>query len=94
MSYSNIADKLGKLRSEIKSLTDQQKRLESILKDDGVISIDGEQYRVAISYGVVAKRVDWKTVAAKLKPSHQLVTGNTSVSVFDRVSVSALNKAA
>ena len=94
MSYSNIADKLGKLRSEIKSLTDQQKRLEDILKDDGVVTVDGEQYRVAISYGIIAKRVDWKNVAAKLNPSHQLVTGNTRTSMFDRVSVSALSKAA
>jgi hypothetical protein len=94
MSYSNIADKLGKLRSEIKSLTDQQKRLEAILKDDGVVTVDGELFRVAISYGITANRVDWKNIAAKLHPSRQLITGNTVISIFDRVTVSALNKAA
>lgn len=87
-----IADELGELRAHIKELQDAQRGLEDILKAGGVTEAVGTKYRVAITYGAERKTVAWKTIAAKLNPSRQLVAGNTSTTVYDRVTVSAHKK--
>ena len=87
-----IADELGRLRADIKRLQTAQKFLENLLKEKGVTEVDGELYRVAVSYGIETERVNWRKVAEKVGFSHQLRTAHTTVGVSDRVTVSALTK--
>jgi hypothetical protein len=49
---------------------------------------------VSIARNVTQNRTDWKAVAAKLKPSRQLVQAHTKQSVYDRLTVTAKVKAA
>jgi hypothetical protein len=88
----DIADALGEVRAQIKALQDQQDFIEGLLKAKGVTLAEGRMFRVSISYGVEAARVDWKAVAEKLQPSRQLVTAHTKVSSSDRVRVTAMKK--
>ena len=91
-TYSQVADQIGELRSNIKSKQNDLKELENLLKDNGVISADGDLYRVAISYDVTRSTTNWAKIAKRFEPSRQLIVANTTVSVHDRVSVSALPK--
>lgn len=90
---SKYADDLGYLRGRIASLQEEARDIEKLLKGYGIEELDGTHYRVTISYGVTTRRVDWKTVAAKLEPSHQLVAAHTRLTQADRVRVTALRKA-
>ena len=92
MKDSIIADQIGELRSIVKKQQDRLKELENMLKDNGVVSAEGELYRVAISYDVQRSTTNWQKIAKRLEPSRQLIVANTTVSVHDRVSVSALPK--
>jgi hypothetical protein len=70
-------DELGQLHAAI---ADMKKRYEAIraeLEDAGLDSIDGQQYRA--SFATVAGRtlIDWETIAAKFKPSAQLIRAHT-----------------
>jgi hypothetical protein len=87
-----VADELGKLRAEIDALKNSAEFLEDLLKQKGVTEAEGTLFRVRISYDVKTKRVNWKDVAAKLNPSHQLVQAHTRVSTSDRVLVTAKRK--
>jgi hypothetical protein len=89
---ADIADALGAARATLNEAKSRVEFLESLLKETGETSIDGEDYHVAISYGVVTNRTDWKAVAAKLNPSRQLITAHTKASTSDRIRVSAHNK--
>lgn len=88
----DIADQIGDLRAEIKKLRDAEEFLVDLLKEKHIETAIGERYRVAVTYGAERKVVAWKAIAEKLQPSYQLVTANTSVSVYDRVNVSAQSK--
>lgn len=90
---SSVADQLGEARAELKYAQDRVKELESVLKQSGQPVVEGDLFRVKIAYNVETKRVDWKSVAAKLNPSRQLIAGNTKVSTYDRLSISAQPKA-
>jgi hypothetical protein len=70
-------DELGQLHAAI---ADMKKRYEAIradLEDAGLSEIDGQQYRA--SFATVAGRtlIDWETIAAKFKPSAQLIRAHT-----------------
>jgi len=92
--HAYLADELGRIAARIKEMTEQKKLLESELKADHVDVVEGNLFRVSISYDVQTTRVDWKAVSAKLKPSRQLVTAHTTVGLSDRVNVRARSAAA
>lgn len=89
---SFLADELGALRAEIRELQSAAKAIEDRIKESGAEVVDGAHYRVTVSYAVKTARVDWKAVAAKLNPSRQLTTAHTTVTVSDRLRVSAHKK--
>ena len=89
----SFADALGELRAEIKTLQDQSKGLEDFLKASGKSEIDGKLFHVSVVRSEVT-RIDWKKVAAKLEPSHQLVSAHTSFADRVAVKVSAHKKVA
>lgn len=87
-----VADEIGALRAEIDRLRKSEAFLVDLLKRKGVDAVDGERYRVAISYDVETKRTDWHAVAERLGPSRQLVQAHTRTTTADRVRVSALKR--
>ena len=89
---AEIADELGALRAEIDDLRKAATFLEDILKHKKVTEAEGSLFRVAISYDIESKRVNWRKVAEHLNPSRQLVQAHTSVTTSDRVLVTAKRK--
>ena len=70
-------DELGQLHA---AMADMKKRYEEIrteLEDAGLAAIDGQHYRA--SFATVAGRTltDWEAIAAKFKPSAQLIRAHT-----------------
>lgn len=77
--FPSNADRLGEIKAEIKILKDEADKIESFFKAEanGVSTkFEGDLF---VANVVVSERdtVDWKAVAAKLEPSHQLVTAHT-----------------
>lgn len=92
------ADELGAIRAEMQQLKDAASFIENLLKEKHVEVAEGRKYRVTITYGIESKRIDNKTLLAKvcekhgIEPSHQLVSAHTKVVTSDRVSVKAHTK--
>jgi hypothetical protein len=85
-----IVNECAALRAEIDDLTKTKERLEAELIASGLDTIEGALHVVTISYGLTRVTVDWKAVAAKFEPSHQLVTAHTKEGApFNRVTYSA-----
>lgn len=87
---SRLADDIGSLRSQIRLLQDKLKLAEGILKNDHIVIAEGSMFRVAISYDVSRSTTNWKKIALRFDPSHQMVSANTKVSTHDKVLVTAL----
>ena len=88
MSNIHPADALGFLKAQIADLENKAKAEHSRLVAMGVGAHEGETFRATVS---VAEResVDWKTVAARLEPSRQLVAAHTSAKEVTTVRVVA-----
>jgi predicted TIM-barrel fold metal-dependent hydrolase len=72
------ADRLGLLHAVIAQSKTEADTLRAELEKSGLKEIEGALYRVAFADCKGATRTDWKAVAAKLKPSRQLVAAHTS----------------
>ena len=70
------ADRLGYLNAQIAALTAQANEIKKTLKAQGPGDYPGQLFRVEVVVKHIS-RVDWKAVAAKLKPSRQLVKAHT-----------------
>lgn len=70
-------DRLGIIKGQIADLAVQAKLIEDRIKAHGAGVTEGSLFRATVS---VSERetVDWKAVAEKLQPSHQLVTAHTA----------------
>lgn len=71
-------DQLGQLHAQIATLKKQADHIRAELEEAGLKEIDGHQYRA--SFATVAGRTltDWETIAAKFKPSRQLIAAHTT----------------
>ena len=71
-------DRLGVLHAALADMKKEADTLRTELEDAGLEHIDGQLYRV--NFATVAGRTltDWKTIAAKLKPSRQLIAAHTT----------------
>ena len=72
------ADRMGLLHAVIAQSKAEAATLRAELEAAGLPEIEGDLYRVAFAPCKGATKVDWKTVAAKLKPSRQLVQAHTT----------------
>jgi hypothetical protein len=72
------ADRLGLLHAVIAQSKTEADKLRAELEAAGLDAIQGDLYRVAFAECKGSTRTDWKAVAAKLKPSRQLVAAHTS----------------
>lgn len=76
-NLTGLADELGIIRAQMADLKGREKDIREVLIDAGVHTLEDEQFR-AVVVESMRTTVDWKNVAAKLKPSRQLVTAHTS----------------
>ena len=72
------ADRLGLLHAVIAQSNTEADTLRAELEAAGLDAIQGDLYRVAFAECKGSTRTNWKAVAAKLKPSRQLVAAHTS----------------
>ena len=70
-------DELGAMKAVIADLTKHADRIRTELEEAGLKNIDGQHYTA--SFATVAGRtlIDWETIAAKFKPSAQLIRAHT-----------------
>ena len=89
-----VADEIGRIDAEIKSLRDSRKFLEDLLKSKQLTQVDGSQYRVTISYDIIRKVVDYRGMMAAKEwvPTRQLLAAHTKISRSDRVSVKGMTR--
>lgn len=73
-------DRLGALRAEIDRLSKQADDIRTRLEAAYLDTIEGEIFRATFTQVEGSSRTDWKAVAAKLKPSAQLVRAHTKTS--------------
>lgn len=72
------ADRMGLLHAVIAQSKAEAETLRAELEAAGLKEIEGDLYRVAFADCKGATKVNWKAIAAKLKPSRQLIAAHTS----------------
>jgi len=83
-------DRLALIKAQIANLKREEDQLKDLLIDSGPESVEGQLHRAALSYCAGRELIDWKTIAAKLVPSRQLIAAHTSTGEpFYTVRVSA-----
>ena len=70
-------DRLGALTAAMATIKLDADTLRAELEDAGLKDIDGALYRVNFAQCAGKTLTDWKTIAAKLKPSRQLIAAHT-----------------
>ena len=76
-NLTGLADELGTIRAQMADLKGREKDIREVLIDAGVHTLEDEQFR-AVGVESMRTTIDWKTVAAKMEPSRQLVRAHTS----------------
>jgi aspartate aminotransferase-like enzyme len=71
-------DELGALRSAIADLTTKADKIRTEIEEAGLTNIDGQHYSATLTSVKGSKRIDWQTIAAKFKPSRQLIAAHTT----------------
>jgi hypothetical protein len=72
-----LADELGFLRAQIADLKDRESDIRESFIEAGITAMEGDTFR-AVVVESLRTTINWKAVAAKLKPSRQLVTSHTT----------------
>ena len=85
---NHLVDRLGLIRAQIAQLREQERTLVDEIKALGVDALDGDYYHVAVVRGE-REQIDWKAIAAKLRPSRQLITAHTRHVPYVQVRVTA-----
>lgn len=71
-------DQLGALNAAIAKMQLDAAQLRTDLEAAGLADINGQLYRVNFSQCAGKTLTDWKAIAAKLKPSRQLIAAHTT----------------
>jgi hypothetical protein len=71
-------DRLGQLAADAAAIKLEADRLRAELENAGLAEIHGTHYRASFAQCKGATRIDWKTIAAKFKPSRQLIAAHTT----------------
>ena len=74
---SGLADELGSLRAQKKTLETREKEIRDELIEAGIEVLEDDTF-LAKRVESMRELIDWKAVAEKLEPSHQLVTAHTT----------------
>lgn len=71
-------DRLGALAAQVAALELEAATIRTELEAAGLREILGQNYRASFAQVKGATRIDWKTIAAKFKPSRQLIAAHTT----------------
>ena len=74
----SVVDRLAHVKATIATLQDEEATLRAVLADSGCDSVMGSTHRATVSHCEGKVVTDWRSVAAHLKPSRQLVTAHTA----------------
>ena len=88
VEVTGLADELGAIRAQLADLKDREREIRNTLIEAGVKTLEDDIFR-ALVVESMRTMIDWKSVAAKLKPSHQLVTAHTTEKEVVSIRVSA-----
>ena len=83
-----LADELGNIRAQLADLKDREGQIRNTFIKAGIKALEDEQFR-AVVVESLRTSIDWKSVAAKLDPSRQLVTAHTTEKEVISIRVSA-----
>lgn len=83
-----LADELGFVRAQIADLKNRESDIRETFIDAGITAMEGETFR-AVLVESMRRTINWKAVAAKLKPSRQLVTSHTTEKEVTSIRVNA-----
>lgn len=83
-----LADELGEIRAQLADLKDREGEIRKTFISAGVKALEDENFR-AVVVESLRTMIDWKAVAAKLRPSRQLVTAHTTEKEVISIRVSA-----
>ncbi len=88
VEVAGLADELGAVRAQLADLKDREREIRNTLIEAGVKTLEDDLFR-ALVVESMRTMIDWKAIAAKLKPSHQLVTAHTEEKEVISIRVSA-----
>jgi len=90
---AGLADELGAIRAQMADLKDREGEIRDIMIAAGVTALEDDTFR-ALVVKSIRTMIDWKLVAAKLKPSRQLVRAHTTEKPVISIRVNARRGAA
>jgi hypothetical protein len=70
-------DELGQLHAAIATMKKRYEEIRTDLESAGLSEIDGQHYRASFAQVAGRTLIDWETIAAKFKPSAQLIRAHT-----------------
>jgi uncharacterized protein YqgV (UPF0045/DUF77 family) len=88
VNVTGLADELGIIRAKMADLKVRETEIREVMLDAGIHAFEDKKFR-AVVVESMRTLIDWKSVAAKLKPSHQLVTAHTTEREVVSIRVSA-----
>lgn len=88
IEVAGLADELGAIRAQQADLKDREREIRNTLIEAGITTLEDDIFR-ALVVESLRTTIDWKAVAAKLKPTRQLVTAHTSEKEVISIRVSA-----
>ena len=71
-------DRLGAISAAMAAMKREADTLRAELEDAGLENIDGNLYRVNFAQCAGRTLTDWESIAAKFKPSRQLISAHTT----------------
>lgn len=71
-------DRLAHIKSVIATLQDEEAALRAELADSGRTVIKGTEHRATVLRCEGKITTDWRSIALRMNPSHQLVTAHTT----------------
>lgn len=84
VSAAKAADELGQVKARIAELEKEETRLRDQLVEFGAEAVEGSLFRVTVSR-YESESINWKEIAAELKPTPKLVAKHTTTK--ERVTV-------
>ena len=87
-NITGLADELGIIRAKMADLKDREIEIREVMIAAGISAFEDKKFR-AVVVESLRTMIDWKSVAAKLEPSHQLVSAHTTEKEVISIRVSA-----
>jgi len=87
-NVTGLADELGLIRARMADLKDREIEIREVMIAAGISAFEDKKFR-AVVVESLRTLINWKAVAEKLEPSHQLVTAHTTEKEVISIRVSA-----